>query len=264
MELFQIVAAGTYDAALAHKNKSVSKKRKTSMFEIEVILEKGGVSYMDSEAYPVSPGRIICAKPGQVRYTKMPFRCFYVHFLLPPGKLYDFLMNIPDSFETENVETYQALFERLIRHYEFLSEKEEILLQSILLELIYSMGKDGERAEQKIYTPSPATQKAIQYIREHLSEDLSLERMGEVVSLSPAYFHNCFKAAVGKTLRDYVEEQRIKKAVDLLLTTSDPLTKIALDTGFSSQSYFNFVFKRRMKMTPRMFLKQYFEQYEKK
>ncbi len=64
------------------------------------------------------------------------------------------------------------------------------------------------------------------------------------------------------TLRDYVEEQRIKKAIDLMLTTDYPLTKIALESGFSSQSYFGYVFKRRMQMTPGNYLKKYFEKYE--
>ncbi len=262
MELPQIVAAGTYDGSLAHKNKAVSKKRKTSMFEIELVWEEGGIAYIDSVSYPVTKKRIICAKPGQVRHTKMPFRCFYVHLILHGGPLYDILINTPDSFETQDRDQYLRLFQRLIEHYEYFAEKDKILLQSILMELIYTLGKDGERTDQRAYNFSPVIEKALFYIREHLSEDLSLEKVGRAVSLSPIYFHNCFKAALGKTLRDYVEEQRVKKAIDLMLTTDQPLTKIALDAGFSSQSYFNYVFKRRMQMTPGKFLKKYFEKYE--
>jgi AraC-like DNA-binding protein len=262
MELPQIVAAGVYDAALANKNKAVSKKRKTSMFEIELVCNEGGISYMDAEAYPTSPRRIICAKPGQIRFTKPPFRCYYVHALLNEGELFDILMNLPNSFETLHPENYEKLFQRLVRHYDLLSEKEELLLQSIFLELIYTLKKDAYRKEERASFSSAPIKRALEYIRENPAEDLCLEALAKKVNLSPIHFHNLFKAAVGKTLRDYVEEQRIKKAIDQMLSGDDSLTKIALDCGFSSQSYFSFVFRRRMGLTPRGYLKKYFKKYE--
>ncbi len=105
-------------------------------------------------------------------------------------------------------------------------------------------------------------EKSLNYIKEHLTENLSLETMAKFVSLSPIYFHNIFKTAVGKTLRDYIEEQRIKKAITLLLTTNDSLTKIAYECGFSSQSYFSYVFKRKMKKTPRQYAQEVYNQYQ--
>ena len=82
------------------------------------------------------------------------------------------------------------------------------------------------------------------------------------MSLSPVYFHNVFKSATGKTLHDYIEEQRIKKAIYLLQTTNYSLTKVAYECVFSSQSYFSFVFKRRMKNTPRKYMKDIYCKYE--
>ena len=65
-----------------------------------------------------------------------------------------------------------------------------------------------------------------------------------------------------KTLRDYVEQQRIKKAINLLQTTNLTLTQIAFECGFSSQSYFSYVFKRRMKKSPREYIKELYNMYE--
>ncbi|MBR5295609.1 MAG: helix-turn-helix transcriptional regulator [Clostridia bacterium] len=262
MELPKIIACGIYDAKIPLKGKSVSKKRKTSMFEIELVCGEGGISYMDAEAYPTSPRRIICAKPGQTRFTKPPFRCYYVHALLNEGELYDILMNLPNSFETLHPENYEKLFQRLVRHYDLLSEKEELLLQSIFLELIYTLKKDAYQKEDRASFSSAAIKKALEYIGENPTEDLSLEALAQKVNLSPIHFHNLFRSAVGKTLRDYVEEQRIKKAIDQMLIGEDSLTKIAMDCGFSSQSYFSFVFRRRMGMTPRQYVKKSLEKYE--
>ena len=102
----------------------------------------------------------------------------------------------------------------------------------------------------------------IEYISNNLTSDLSLEAVSSFSGFSPVYFHNCFKASTGKTLHEYVEEQRIKKAINMLVTTKNTLTKIAYDCGFSSQSYFNYAFKRKMHITPRQSAKMVFSQYE--
>ena len=104
-------------------------------------------------------------------------------------------------------------------------------------------------------------EKSIKYIKEHITEELTLERVSKNVSFSPIHFHNCFKIATGKTLHEYVEEQRIKKAIVLLTTTALTLSEIAYQCGFSSQSYFSYVFKRRMNITPREYAKEEYNRY---
>ena len=105
-------------------------------------------------------------------------------------------------------------------------------------------------------------EEALKYINEHLEGELSLEKVSKCESLSPIHFHNVFKASVGRTLREYVEDQRIKKAIDLMLTTNDSLTEIAYKCGFSSQSYFSYAFKRKMKITPREYVREIYSKYE--
>ena len=78
-----------------------------------------------------------------------------------------------------------------------------------------------------------------------------------------AYFHNIFKRATAKTLREYVEEQRIKKAINMLMVSEKNLTAIAMECGFSSQAYFNYVFKRKMGKPPREYAKELYENYRK-
>lgn len=264
MLLPEIAAAGIYDSRIAAKNIKISKKRKTSMFEIDLPMEDGGISYIDANAKQIIPNMIICAKPGQIRHTKFPFRCYYVHMSIHSGLLYDVLVNLPDYFETEHAAIYKEIFEKMVKHRNTLAEREEIILQSLLLELIYTISKDvslniknGSRSGN-----GPVIEKALDYVSQHLTEELTLEMVADAVSISPVYFHKIFKASVGKTLRDYIEEQRIKKAIDLLLTTNDSLTQITFKCGFSSQSYFSFVFKRRMKKTPRQYAKEIHSRYE--
>ena len=126
MILPKIVAVGIYDTRIAVKNIAISKNRKTSMFEIELPIEDGGISYIDENSKPIHPNMIICAKPGQSRHTKLPFKCYYVHMIVHGGPLYDSLMGIPDFFETDKCDIYKSIFVKLIKHYNTLSDSEEI------------------------------------------------------------------------------------------------------------------------------------------
>ena len=255
MILPEIVAVGIYNSHIAAKNLKISKKRRTSMFEIELPIEDGGISYIDSNSKQINPNIIICAKPGQVRHTKFPFKCYYVHMIIHSGVLYDMLINTPDFFETEKSNIYKDIFVKLIKHYSTLADSEEIILQSLLLELIYTIKKDStlKNKNGNFTNDYSKVEKSLSYIKEHLTEDLSLDKVAKSVSFSPIHFHNTFKTAVGKTLRDYIEEQRIKKATNLLLTTNYSLTQIAYECGFSSQSYFSYVFKKRYGVSPNKF-----------
>ena len=104
--------------------------------------------------------------------------------------------------------------------------------------------------------------RAISYIKDHLENDLSLASISAYAGLSPTYFHNLFKKYTGKTLREYIEEQRIKKSTELLVSTDMTLASIAYACGFSSQSYFSYAFKRKTDMTPREYAENYFRKYE--
>ncbi len=263
MILPDIVTAGIYDSKIAVKNTAISKNRKTTMFEIELPIEDGGISYIDSYSFPIKPNMIICAKPNQKRHTKFPFKCYYVHMIIHSGPLYEILMNVPDFYETDKYQVYLKIFKNLIKHYNSLSADEELILQSNILELIYTIKKDSTKRSLNPKSGNNfVIEDAIKYIKEHLTEDLNLENIAKQMSISPIYFHNKFKASVGKTLHDYTEEQRIKKAINLLQTTDYSLTKIAFECGFSSQSYFSYVFKRRMKQTPRKYIKEIYYKYE--
>ncbi len=267
MELPEIISIGIYHSRKMVRNTKTSKKRTTAMFEIEIPIEKGGISYIDENVMAITPEMIICAKPGQVRHTKFPFKCYYIHMNVKKGLIYDTLMNMPDFLPTENHAYYKDIFVKLCKYNDSANPHSEIIIQSLILELIYSINREARK--QVAYADTKQTnhlmlEKVLKYIKENLSHELTLETVAEVAHLSPIHFHNCFKVAVGKTLRDYVEEQRIKKAIHLLVSTDYSLTEIALECGFSSQSYFSYVFKRRMHTTPRNYMRNMYNQYEVK
>ena len=235
------------------------------MFEIELPIESGGVSFIDSDQSQITPSTLVCAKPGQTRHTKLPFKCYYIHMILKEGALYELLMSVPSYLSVADADKYRDIFERMCKYYDSAVESDRIMLHGLILELLHLIQKDSKkqlRRETISGSSFETIEKVISYIKQNLTADLSLEAVSAYANLSPIHFHNCFKSATGKTLHAYVEEQRIKKAATLLITTDWTLTRISGECGFSSQSYFSYAFKRKMNVTPREYSKQIYNRYD--
>ena len=111
----------------------------------------------------------------------------------------------------------------------------------------YAAGLRHSRANR------PHIEKACAYIRAHLAEDLSLERVCAAVFLSKSYLCQIFKSLLGCTFGEYVKQQRILRARALLASTGQSIEEIAAACGFASPTYFATVFKSAVGMTPSAF-----------
>ena len=262
----EIVAIGIYNAQLAVKNREITNNRKTTMFEIELPFEAGGISYINEDSRPVTEDIVICAKPGQIRHTRLPFKCYYIHMIIRDGELFDMLMSIPSYIKIDHPESFREIFTMLCSYYGTHLYHDQVMLQSLILKLIHQLflcSQSQMYREKTKNSNDEVIKNVIQYIKDNLNSDLSLHTVAGYASFSPIYFHNCFKASTGKTLREYVEEKRIQKAINLLISTDLTLSEIAYECGFSSQSYFSYAFKQRMKVTPREYVKEISKLYEK-
>lgn len=261
----EVISAGIYDIELAAKGRVLTNNRKTVMFEIELPLCDGGISYVNSEERPIRSDTLICAKPGQIRHTRAPFSCYYMHVMISEGELYETLMGLPNFIKTDKKEKYLELFKRFCRHWENGTQSEELISGSVMLEIFYHLITDakGTTVREKIKSNNyAAIESTVSYIKANLTAELSLETLAQRAGFSAIYFHKCFKASVGMTLREYVEAQRIKHATMLLVQSDMTLTDIAYECGFSSQSYFSYAFRRKMGMTPREYAARLWERYE--
>ena len=94
------------------------------------------------------------------------------------------------------------------------------------------------------------------YVREHLTEEINIDNMADELFISRSYLSSKFKKETGITLSQYIQEQRIKKAQELLKGSNKSILEISTILGFSSQGYFQNVFKKIVGMTPREYRMQ--------
>ncbi|MGO5097370.1 helix-turn-helix domain-containing protein [Agathobaculum sp. LCP25S3_E8] len=91
------------------------------------------------------------------------------------------------------------------------------------------------------------------FIKEHLSEKLTLDQAAEQVYLSKSYFCRIIKDELGCTFTEYVNRLRIERSKTLLCATGMPIAEIACAVGFDDQSYFTRIFKKQIGIAPGKF-----------
>jgi AraC family transcriptional regulator len=91
---------------------------------------------------------------------------------------------------------------------------------------------------------------AIDFITEHMAEDLSLEDLAETVHFSAFHFHRIFSAIVGETPQQFLNRVRLERAANFLVKKpANSITEIALSCGFSSSATFARSFKKHFGIT---------------
>lgn len=96
-------------------------------------------------------------------------------------------------------------------------------------------------------------EKAISYIKAHLSEEISLKMVAEQIYFNPSYLSSQFKNRLGISYSKFLLDLRMEKARHLLKETSHPIQEIAVKCGFSNSSYFIKVFHKEYKMSPEQY-----------
>lgn len=122
-----------------------------------------------------------------------------------------------------------------------------------LLLRLKGLSEGGDATLDRHKAPPPRLQRAIEFIEVNLNRELTLAQLANVAALSPAHFSRSFHAATGLSPFAFVSQRRIERAKILLTNTRTPLSEIAFECGFKSQSHFGRVFKEMHKMTPGLY-----------
>ncbi len=102
-----------------------------------------------------------------------------------------------------------------------------------------------------------AVRGAVEHVRANLGAPLDLPGIAAAVFLSPFHLSRLFARHMGKPLSDFIQDERLAAAKDLLVRTSDPISAIAERTGFSSLAYFSACFKKKLGLSPSQYRKKF-------
>lgn len=93
-------------------------------------------------------------------------------------------------------------------------------------------------------------QNACEYIKNHLTEPLSIKVLAHNTGYSEYYFSHKFKKEMGCSVNDYILQNRLEQAKLLLAGTNDSIQTISDNLSFSNRSYFYTCFTRHVGISP--------------
>lgn len=262
---FKILNTGFFDSRffpVSHQEGYITKDRLTNNYEIELPVSDGNTAFVDGKAYPIRRRQLLIAKPGQLRHSVLDFQVYFIHLAAPPSPVKELLDGLPTVFEICSETKYCDLLQTLRNAFDRNFEGKHLYINSKMYELLYMMYTDS----RKHYVAKPTNhrvqiEKAKQYIECNYQQPLRLEDMAQIANLSPSHFHRLFQSLYDETPGSYLQTVRLAAAKEMLLTTNRSIESIALDCGYTSQVYFNAVFKKATNMSPLNYKKYYFSTY---
>lgn len=91
------------------------------------------------------------------------------------------------------------------------------------------------------------------YLVGHLDERLTIQMLSQQFRISGTALKSCFRQVYGVPIHQYLLEQRMAQAAELLTTTTQSVLQISTAVGYSSVSQFGIAFKQRYHMPPSQF-----------
>ena len=143
--------------------------------------------------------------------------------------------------------------------------EESFLAVHELFAILYELSKcDSARelassafAKVDVESDSRRVLKVKSYVADHYADDITLERLADLVGMAPTAFSRYFHQATGKTVSEYVVGVRLGNAARRLVDTTDTVAEICWDTGFNTLSNFNRLFRKRKGCSPTEFRQKY-------
>ena len=150
-------------------------------------------------------------------------------------------------------------FDRLYHSLESKDFGYELEVKSILFAMFFKLTKYITIMDKPLSrSPSADSIKlAMEYIQENYSQQITIEELSAICNMSQGHFCRLFKQYTLKTPVQYINNIRLSKAMELLISGEKKVLDVAFDTGFNSLSYFIGVFKEGVGITPTKFRKEY-------
>lgn len=142
-----------------------------------------------------------------------------------------------------------------------LSSEKDAFTQTIMcVQILHELSLfDGRKLASSAYAKAPrtSTSKRVEtikdYIHRHYAEEITLDALADLISMSPSSCSRFFRSHAGRTITDYIMDVRLGNAARALVDTNESVAVICYNCGFNNLSNFNRVFKNKKGMTPREF-----------
>ena len=223
--------------------------------------QQDGVTFqIGKRSLPLSAGRLVLVPPGldfDIQLAR-PVDQLFVQFEFlgwPPEASRDLLPEpvhvkpdrLRDTLARELCVDLAAGTERLDA---VLAGRLKALVHLAIAGVLEDVPADRARRVLRIHEGQRELLAVLHYIDEHLPEPISNAQLAGIALSSESRFIRRFREATGRTPARYVQERRLERASELLVSTDYSIDRIAESSGFANRYYFTRVFTQRMGLPP--------------
>lgn len=236
-------------------------------FDKAVILLSGRVDYsVESVTYSLHPWDVLLVKHHTIHKAIIDKTEPYDRIIIYLDRKY-FDRTMPDAGLMECFDKPYHLFsaegeareglKSCIEQYEAAAEDEhyaaQALRDTIIMQLLIHLNRLAEdsaaREKPRDEQYDVKIRRALSYINENLSHELTVEALAESVFLSKYHFMRLFKAQTGTTVHAYIRQKRLMYAARLI-REGVPASRAAAESGFGDYSAFHRAFRESFGVSP--------------
>lgn len=137
------------------------------------------------------------------------------------------------------------------------SKEKDIIASLALKELLIRLSQTQARdILEKTYKQSAGSNRlayVVDYIKENIREELSIEQLSDKACLSKSHFSRSFKNELGLSPSAYILKERLKLAKKYLQSSKNQIQEVCFMSGFKNITYFIRAFKQEFGVTPKAF-----------
>ena len=226
------------------------------IYYLHLVTRGEGVLYLQNKTYNLRVGTLFFGLPG-VSYEIKGSEDFSYMYLSYMGTR---SLSLAKELGISLARPVYYGFEEMIHFWSLCIQRVEpsnanILSESVLLFTLSYLNKDGGCV---IKTKSSTILESITDYVDHnyQNPDLSLKQVAGIFSYTDKYLSHLFKENMHVNWSGYLNQLRIQHALDLMEKGWTDIGEIAIDSGYRDAMYFSKVFKRKMAVSPRAYLKK--------
>ena len=160
----------------------------------------------------------------------------------------------PEYAHLTNTPELTGALERLVAVSRTADAAKDVLagftLQELLVRLMQTQARELIFQDYARHLTTHRFAAVVQYIKEHLTDNLSVEKLSALACMSKATFFRVFKREFGLTPVEYIVRERLAEAKRLLRQPLTTVADVCMRAGFNNLSYFQALFKKHEGMTP--------------
>ncbi len=213
----------------------------------ELLYVKSGelIYSVDGNVYEIKPGSLIISRPGEIHSLSAKGVIHYErHSIVITGSLLnkDIIRQIPPDLHVLDISgnnIIPGLFEKM---YFYRCNLQVAYLDTVFHALISELWVNihfGTQtvAPSEVSSSNPIIVRAIDYIKAHLHEPLTVRQVSDALFITSSYLHQCFAKYMDVTPKQYIMLQKLQLVQQALIHAENP-TKVCREFGFLNYSTF--------------------------